>query len=1295
MKLATRRLLLACSILACGGLSAHALGTGEGAFAREFRMRRWDAGSGLPGLSARSLAQTADGYVWVGTFDGLARVDGQRATPVRELGGAVGRDRSIVALHVDRRGWLWAGTMGAVLCYDGAAWRRLGLESNWPGSTVFWIAELPDGRVLFSSDHGVFACDGQLFEPFALPPEFDSEVRHPRIAVDSEGHLWAMGASQLARFDGTQWTSVATRDGLDHWRGLTPAADGGVWALDDSQLWRVRGTELECVASVPESCRDNEAVLLEDREGGLWVGLYADGLLHLSATGELRIVRESQGLPSSQVAALLADREGGVWVGTGGAGAVRLERRQFHHVHGASHMATENTITALATAADGRTWLGTLSGDVIEVENDIETALAEPLVPSDPSAISALRSAPDGALWIGTDRAGLWRARDGELECVVRESELRGAIRELRCATDLRVWLVSGDALGLFERDSVRWIDLQGAAVSALESASDGAAWVATSRGMFEARDAEASPRLVLDLPGLHALHTDAQGTLYGLTNECELLIYRGATARLLGARDGFELPRATALFSDTHRDLWLADSTRLVRIPRDSLELEGLGAPRGAHGVEFGEPDGLVIAVPRPSGVCTAKGELWLTTDRGAARFDPSELEFERAAPQVIFESAVVDNRSFELVGDTLELPAGVRCVSLQLAAPQHSRADAVHFQLKLDDAPEWHALGASRALELTELGAGDYLVHVRAANGDGPFGPTRTLRATVEPLLWQRTDVRAAAWLVGLTGVFSIASLLHRRRLRTIAGRNAERLRIAKERARTADTLRLVTDAVPAQLFYVSIELRLLWCNRAFREAHAAGREVRAGDPWGVLLDEATCTRWTPLMERALRGESVQASSFSYFCDAGERSLEVSFVPQLDGAGSVVGVFGLCVDISERVVLERRLRQAQKLEAMGTFAGGIAHDFNNILAAILGSTELALSHLDDRERAHRQLAAVVASCERARDLVQRILTFSKRGSTPTTALDLGSEVEHSLESMRPSLPGNVELVTRLEHGANVLADRVQVHQIVTNLCGNAAQALEGRRGTVEVTLSSAGDPARAVLTVRDDGCGMTQAVKERVFEPFFSTKPAGRGTGLGLPVVHGVVRELGGTIDLESELGVGTTFRVELPLAATAVARAVVPTPQPALRAQGERVLIVEDEPAVRTVFGMLLERGGYRVESFESVEAALAAFRARPGEFDLVFTDLALGDGDGQGLAAQVHRVSPRTPVVLVTGNAGELDEARARREGFAALVHKPFESRAVLALARRLIQERQGAESSRSLVSTGSGSSTPSS
>ena len=387
---------------------------------------------------------------------------------------------------------------------------------------------------------------------------------------------------------------------------------------------------------------------------------------------------------------------------------------------------------------------------------------------------------------------------------------------------------------------------------------------------------------------------------------------------------------------------------------------------------------------------------------------------------------------------------------------------------------------------------------------------------------------------------------------------------------------------------------------------------------------------------------------------------------VIRISGLSFILTIF---LNMTEQKMLQAQLQQAQKMEAIGTLAGGIAHDFNNILYSIIGYTELALDDTEKGTQLHDNLQELLVAAHRAGDLVKQILTFSRKADRKLKPLKIQLVVREALKLIRSSLPSTIEINQNISNTCGlVMADATQIHQVAMNLLTNAYHAMEHEGGKLGVTLKEVDldvddlkDPAMLAgsyvcLTVEDTGAGIDEYVMDRIFEPYFSTKEKDKGTGLGLAMVHGIVKSYGGNIRVYSEPGKGTAFHVYLPViqtqAETKETRIISP-----VEGGKERILIVDDEEQIVRMTQQMLKRLGYHVTARTSSIEALEAFRSAPDKFDLVITDMTMPNMTGVRLTQKLIEIRSDIPVIICTGFSEKISEHKASTMGIRGYVMKP--------------------------------------
>lgn len=420
--------------------------------------------------------------------------------------------------------------------------------------------------------------------------------------------------------------------------------------------------------------------------------------------------------------------------------------------------------------------------------------------------------------------------------------------------------------------------------------------------------------------------------------------------------------------------------------------------------------------------------------------------------------------------------------------------------------------------------------------------------------------------------------------------------------------------------------------------------------------------------------------------------KSLDAVFnvcsAPIFDGNNEIQYFVYIAQDITEKKRLEEELFQSHKMEAIGTLAGGIAHDFNNILSAILGYAELAKTELSINSPAVNNIDQILIAGERATELVKQILTFSRKTAHQKQPLKLHLIVKEALKLIRSSLPVTIDIQSSInpEH-CLVLADPINIHQIVVNLCTNALHAIGNNKGTLEVTLEPVFLEKHQIpskvkvqrgsfvsLSVKDSGTGMDANTVARIFEPYFTTKKEGEGTGLGLALTHSIVEEYNGFIEVESSLGKGTLIRIYLPAikdAPISISNRENSSPLPT---GSESILFVDDEAAITDIAESVLSSLGYHLTVETKGLEALQKFKANPKAFDLVITDQTMPDLTGTELAEAILKLSPSIPIILCTGYSGNITEDDVYSMGIKSFVNKPLSKQKLAEIVRKTLDDK---------------------
>ena len=503
----------------------------------------------------------------------------------------------------------------------------------------------------------------------------------------------------------------------------------------------------------------------------------------------------------------------------------------------------------------------------------------------------------------------------------------------------------------------------------------------------------------------------------------------------------------------------------------------------------------------------------------------------------------------------------------------------------------------------------------------------------------------------------------------------------------------LKSLIDSIPDLIFYKNRESVYLGCNKAF--CQFTGRSEKTIIHHTDLdMFPREVAEFFRSKDRLMfdKGHASRNEEWVDYPDGSKVLLDTLKTPFYGPNGDMLGIIGISRDITEqrhtteeKEKLQLQLQQVQKMEAIGTLAGGIAHDFNNILSSVLGYTELAMDEVEKDSPLFKQLEQIFQAGIRAKDLVKQILTFSRQNKMDRQPVKIHLIIKEALKLLRSSIPATIEIRQDIDpHSGTLLANPTQVHQILMNLCTNAYHAMRRHGGVLSVALepleiAENDEKVRNLLlapgpylklTVSDTGHGMDRATCQRIFDPYFTTKEEGEGSGMGLAVVHGIVKDYNGHIDVYSEPDQGTTFHIYLP---RLVDRLAYEESKPStLSPKGhERILLVDDEKAIVEMEKVMLEILGYRVTSFTDSNEAYSFFVQHPGNFDLIITDMTMPQMTGSELTRKILAVRPDMPIILCTGFSELINEKKAKELGIREYILKPVIKKDIAQIIRKVL------------------------
>ncbi|MCP5050204.1 MAG: response regulator, partial [bacterium] len=746
--------------------------------------------------------------------------------------------------------------------------------------------------------------------------------------------------------------------------------------------------------------------------------------------------------------------------------------------------------------------------------------------------------------------------------------------------------------------------------------------------------------------------------------------------------RNGFRIDRPTySIMEDRHQRLWFGTDRGVVCW--DGSEARKFTISEGLSGSETN----------RAAAIIDSRGRPWFGSPKGVSVYNENfdESSVFKPPPKVALLYMKLPKRQVPLdnPNQRVRLDYKENTLVFQFRGISFMDEAGIRFKTKLEGFDEqWSEAGYpyKQMVRYTNLSPGTYRFHMTAGNSLGAWSPVVSSPEIVilEPY-YQRWWFYLLLFL-GVLFIFYSAFrfFTHKRYAGRLEGEVEERsaqLQVLENRYRilfeeSRDTVFIstpqgaFTDINPAGVGLFGYEskeelLSLKSTKHLFDNPKDRKKYLQAMDKDGYVQDydiifkrrdgERVCARVTATLVRDSRGQSTAYR-------------------------------GIIRDITEQKQLERQLIQAQKMEAIGTLAGGIAHDFNNILGVIIGYTELTMEDLEEGTLARRNIEHVLTASERATELVKQILAFSRQGERKRQPLKVSLIIKEALKLLRSSLPSTIDIRQNIRADSGlVLADSTQIHQVMMNLCTNAAHAMRKDGGTLEVSLDNIViDPDNQevhgsidagnylLLTVTDTGHGIPQGVMKRIFEPYFTTKKAGEGTGMGLAMIQGIVQSHGGDVTVYSEPGKGTTFNVFLPRLEGGGIKSEVEIVREPLSGD-ERVLLVDDEEDLARMEEQMLKRLGYRVTTMTSASAALEVFRGGPGQFDIVVTDLTMPQMTGIQLARELKSIKPGIPVILCSGFSTVATREKIKAYGISGFVMKPIVKKHLARAIRKVLDK----------------------
>ena len=1232
-----------------------------------------EARDGIASSAVYVVHRAADGTLRLGTDGGLLRYTGHRWVRDDQPAAYDGQVRALLEFD----GWLWiAGRRGVMRRLRDSSETYDAVTGGLPDAVVYSIeATRAFGKptVVVGTARGVARWSGRGFIPVPLP---DSIVPIGVTLAATDGAdgrtptLWVASATRgVARYAGGQWHLEGPADGLtlsgaEQLLAAPTGSDVELYAVDDDGVFERRAGRWSRVATPNAMAYRALSVTRRNGRQELWLGTQSGRVFRRLEDGRWDTVSVARGRAPTPVLALTAvptpTGEPMVYVGLRGDRLARVGLGPAREIELADSPGPRFLrALVLDSAADFTAWAGSIGSGVVRTTHDTTIAYgtADGLPDRNVFAVLPIRGPEGLEVWAATGR-GPVRYRNGRWQTMTDGlGASPGMSLALVHGRDGTPAVAMAGYEGVHVWNGRQWVRDTAlppgiASVVAEAPGPDGATmWAAVALGLFRRagnqwvpeRPFGSGPVSYSSVQGVRmpggdsaVFVTSGQGMAWRRARDTAWRVVSPAT------HPGLRAPLVWQVVSGGDR-LYAATPLGALQfrwVTRDSLELE----------TAYGEPDGLpsseVLSV-----AAAPSGRVLVATIRGLGQLPPAaELPTQGAPRLFAWLRRNVDGDAV-VSGDAL--PHDIGLIEAELGLQSFYREDDTQYRVQLEGSGNPPTAWSSRTTyTFAALRPGTYVLHAWARDWRGREATLAPISFVIRPPWWTSWPA-LAAYVLGL-GVAIV--LLVRARVASLKQRADELERNERRVAASERKFRA--------LFDLDQDAHLLVEGQRIVAANDAARALVG------VADPAQAAAWLASLAVAAAPEVL---------DEGAR-----LVPRADGTMVPVREQRTTVVLEDRTLehvvlrdisavraaraeaarLESQLREAQRLESIGTLAGGVAHDFNNLLSIIRGNAELARDLAESGSAPTAELAELLRATDRARDLVKQILTFSRRSPSRRERVDVARLVHDLRGMLRATIPSTVEVrITGPSSGCLVDGDATQLHQALLNLCTNAEYAMRATNGgrlTIGVEGATPAHPV-VTITVSDTGTGMPTDVRDRVFEPFFTTKPVGEGTGLGLSVLHGIVAAHGGDVAIDSAQGTGTRVTITLPASPEAG-----PTPTTAghggltieaPRGSGEHVVVVDDEPAIRAITERALTSLGYAVRTFEDPRAALAVLTDPAAPVNVLVTDQTMPGMTGDVLVTEARRARPGLPALIVTGFSHRLTAARIAELGVPVL-QKPL-------------------------------------